>query len=302
MFLTPISTRSPFPSARRIRNNGFARVALIACLPLLLATSAFGHGDVHIQIDELTPKIKQAPTAELHLKRGELYRLDENFTAALADFEQAAKLDPKLDTVSFCKGRVLFEAGELKLALEVLNSFLAKKPSHIEGHMVRARAHFGLKEHAAAVEDYDSIVSLIDEPTPDCFLERAESLSALGRKEAAIKSLNEGIERLGNLLALQKAAIDLEVDLKRYDDALGRLDRVMATLQRKEVWLSRRGEILDAAGRREEALRAFGDALTALDQLSPLHRKAKPMRELAAVLQDRVGKDSTQDHTQPSTN
>lgn len=263
--------------------------------------SAFGHGDVHVQIEALNPQIQAAPTAELFLKRGELYRLDEDFAAALADFDRAEKLDAALDTTRFCRGRALFEAGDWKNAVAALDTFLIKRSGHIEGHMVRARAHARLKEHAAALEDYDRIVALIENPTPDCFLERAEMLVALGRSETAIKNLDEGIARLGNLLALQKAAIDIEIQIKRYNDALARVDRVMVSLQRKEVWLARRGEILDADGRHQEALLAYTEALASLDQLPPHHRKAKPMRELATLLLERVGSVSSQNATLPNT-
>lgn len=257
---------------------------------------------MHVQIDTLTPQIQKAPTAELYLKRGELYRLDEDFAAALADFQKAEKLDPTLDTVHFCRGRVLFESGDWKQAIEALDNFLKKKPGHIEGHMVRARSHARLKEYTAALEGYDRVITLIDQPTPDCFLERAETLIALERSEDAIKNLEEGIKRLGNLLALQKAAIDIEINLKHYDAALARVDRVMATLQRKEVWQTRRGEILEAAGHRAEALLAYSEALSSLDQLPPHHRKAKPMRELTALLLERVGNNSAQDTTKKDTN
>lgn len=275
---------------------------IAACVSSLALPSAFGHGDVHVQIESLNPLIQTAPTADLLVKRGELYRLDEDFTAALADFDRAEKVDPAFDTVHFCRGRALFEAGRWKEAAESLDKLLHKRPDHVEGHMVRARAHFRLNEYEAALEDYDRIVALIESPTPDCFLERAETLTALGRSDAAIKNLDEGIARLGNLIALQKAAIDIETQIKRYPDALARVDRVMATLQRKEVWLARRGEILDAAGRHEEALRAYSEALTSLDQLPPHHRKTKPMRELGALLMERVGAESTQNATTPNTN
>lgn len=278
------------------------RIALAICIGSLTQIVAWAHGDVHLQIEELTPKIKQAPTAELHLKRGELHRLHEDYKAALADFAQAEKLDPELHTIFFARGRALFESGRLKPAKEALDYFIKKRPNHIEAHMVRGRVHTGLKDPEAAVKDYDRIVELTDKPSPDCFLERAEALMTLDRGDAALKSLDQGIERLGNLLALQKAAMDIELRFKRYDAALARVDRVMGGLQRKEVWQARRGEILDAAGRRDEANRAYSEALASMDLLSPHHRKTKPMRDLTAQVQARLGKDSTQDKTQQSTN
>ena len=63
----------------------------------------------------------------------------------------------------------------------------------------------------------------------------------------------------------------------------------MATLRRKETWLARRGEILEAAGRHQEALSAYADALAALEQLPAQHRNLPPMRDLEARLRQLLG-------------
>lgn len=252
-------------------------------------SQASAHGDLDGQIETVSRQLDKAPSAALYLKRGELHHDHENFEAALADYDRAAKLNPDMGAVWFARGRTLFKFGRLQPAREALDVYLKKKPSHAEGFLLRARVLAGLKEHAAAVADFDRNLELTSQPLPECFIERAESLVALGEKKAAVKALDEGLGRLGNLTTLQSAAIAIEVDLGRHDAALVRVDRVMADLRRKETWLTRRGEILEAAGRRDEAQRAYGEALAALEQLPDHHRNVKPMRELETRLRRLLG-------------
>ena len=92
--------------------------------------------------------------------------------------------------------------------------------------------------------------------------------------------LDEGINKLGPLVTLELAAIDLELRRDNYDAALARLDVITAQSERKEMWLVRRGEILSAAGRSEEAREAFNAALTAIDSLPPARRQSKAITAL----------------------
>lgn len=262
---------------------------LWAAVSLGAPAAGLAHGDLDAQIETVSRQIDQAPSATLYLKRGELRHDHEDFDAALADYDRAARLNPEMDAVWLARGRTLFMSGRLQPAREALDVYLKRKPGHAEGFLLRARILAGLKEHAGAVRDYDRNLELTPQPLPECFIERSESLVALGENSAAVKSLDEGLGRLGNLTTLQSAAVVIELAQKHYDAALARVDRVMADLRRKETWLMRRGDILEAAGRREEALRAYGEALAALEQLPAHHRNVKPMQELEARLRRLLG-------------
>ncbi len=87
---------------------------------------------------------------------------------------------------------------------------------------------------------------------------------------------------LGPLVSLGFEAIDLEVRLRRFDAALARIDQLSAGSPRRESWLVRRGEILEAAGRDAEARQAYESAMDAIAAL-PAGRRAVPaVADLAA--------------------
>ena len=59
-----------------------------------VATLVLAHGDMHPRILEVTARIQQSPTnAHLYFQRAELYRIDGDFTNALADLNAVARLD-----------------------------------------------------------------------------------------------------------------------------------------------------------------------------------------------------------------
>ena len=285
--------------AHRAKMAGLtAYMTLLCSFPL----DARAHGDLHIGIYELTLQIEKEPGAELYLKRGDLYRQDTNYPAALADLERAAELNPSLAAVRLCRGHTQFEARQYRLALPPLNQLLSGCPDHPAARLLRARTCVALGDHASAVKDYDHLVAITPFPPPDCYLERAESLKSLGKEQEAIRSLDEGIARTGNLQTLQQSAICIELRMNRYDAALARVDLILPSLQRREFWQARRGDILEAAGRHGEAQRAWREAMASIAALPDHHRAVKPVAGLAAALSRklRANPSDTSKTNQPS--
>lgn len=248
----------------------------LAALALLLCREV--HGDVHEQILEVSRKIEKEPAnAQLFMKRGELHRYHEDLPAARADLDSAARLDSSLHVVDLMRGRLEQTMGDPKAAIEALDRFLAKEPKHGEARVARARALGRLKDHAGAVAEFTRALALLAEPRPEYYLERAEADVAQGdeRMDEAVRGLEEGMKRLGPIVTLQLAAIDLEVRGKKFDTALARIDHCAAASPRKESWLVQRGDILRLAGRHAEAREAFAGALAAIEALPLRHRQTK---------------------------
>lgn len=264
---------------------GFSIVAgLLTAMPL----SVPAHGDLHIQIQEVTRQIEKEPrNAELYLKRGELHRAHQEWDAAQADYDYVSTLNAKLTVVDLARGRMFLEANWPISAKVALDRFLAVHTNHVEGLTARARTLVKLDQRLAAARDYTSAINHSTEPRPELYLERAQALTTEGGAhwDAAIKGLDEGIKKLGPLVTLQLYAIDVEIKQKRFDAALNRLERVAAQSPRKETWLARRGEILQQAGRDGEAREAFQSALAAMDKLPPARRHVPAMVELEKRLQ-----------------
>lgn len=255
----------------------------VVALASLSVPRAQAHGDMHLQIVEVTKQIEQTPKkAELYLRRGELSRAHQDWDSAQADYDRAQALDPHLAGIDFARGSLFLEANWLQSAQVALDRFLAQSTNHVEALVARARTLVKLNQPVPAARDYGRALAFATEPRPDLYIERALALSA-GDKPAlaeALQGLDEGIRKLGPLITLQLYAIDLEVRLKHADGALARLDQVMAQSPRKEAWLARRGEILQEAGRAVEAKAAFEASLKAIASLPTARRHVPAMEDL----------------------
>jgi len=260
-------------------------LSIITCC--LLPAGVWAHGELDEQIAAVTKRIEKDPrNAALHLKRGQLHRMHREWDAAMADLDQAARLDPNLSVVDLARGRTLLEANWPIFAKLTLDRFLAKQPTHADGLVTHARVLVKLNQPVAAAEDFTRAIASRSEPEPYLFIERAQALASAGddKIDEALRSLEEGVKKLGPLVTLQLPAIELELKKERYDAALARLDTIAAQSPRKETWLARRADILALAGRPSEARAAQTAALAAIASLPPSRRQDQATSDLEARL------------------
>ena len=257
------------------------KIFLTTGLILLITIAVFAHGELSGQINQLTQKIKlDEKNANLYLQRGELHRLNGNAKAALEDYDRTQKLNPKLSEVDLARARLFFDAAMPELAEISLKRFLQIQPNHTEALILLAKTHLEEKNIKAALAEYDQAISTASRLKPDYFIARAEILMKLKRSDEALRGIDEGIEKLGNLITLQEKAISYETNLKRWDAALNRINKVIEQFSRKETWLVRRAEILFKANRKDEAKITAQEALDAINALPDHLRNTAAMQQL----------------------
>lgn len=86
---------------------------MVAALAIGLGPEgARSHGETDHQIAHLTRLLESdSRNPVLFWQRGELYRVRENWAAAVSDFEKAASLDPQEFSADFGRGLVLLDRG-----------------------------------------------------------------------------------------------------------------------------------------------------------------------------------------------
>jgi predicted Zn-dependent protease len=270
--------------ARRVARLCSAAGALLVCLALI--APALAHEAIDRQIADLDARIAAHPgDASLYLVRGERHRVHADWNAAARDYRRAREIDPGLDAVDLCFGRLHLEGGDPARAVRSLDRFLQRHPGHPDALAVRARALARLGRNLDAAHDLTQAIEArraTGPPDPDLFLERARLLAGAPepRLEDALRGLDEGLRTLGPVVGLGFYAIDLEMRLGRFDAALHRLDRLAAMSPRKESYLVRRAAIFEAAARPDEARRAYEDALAAIAALPAERRGARAVHDL----------------------
>ena len=256
-------------------------VTRVVFVALLGARSVSAHPEIEAGLSRLNTAIAERPAeAELYLQRGELYARHEEWVHAEANYLRAFELAPQLPRLAQARGALELAASRPASALPLLDHALALDPKDAAALVLRARAHRALKAHAPALADFEAALALLSAPPPELFLERAALLPAAD----AIRSLDEGIARLGAVVTLHLRALALEESIGRVDAALVRLDRLAAEAERKEPWLKRRGDLLAGAGRKTEARAAYSAALTAINALPAWLRESPDTARLAAEL------------------
>lgn len=245
------------------------------------------HEGLHEQIEAVSKQIAQQPLdARLYVRRGELYRLHEDWKSALSDFDRAGELDPGLAALPFLKGRTRLEAGDADAAVPLLNAYLHDHPAEGLALLARARAYAALGRQDKAARDWAAATRLLEPPRPEHYLEWARALAQDQRRTmAALAAIDAGVERLGPLVTLQLYAIELERRLGRVEQALKRVKTISERARRQERWHALRGEILSSAGRGPEAAAAYRAALDAIERLPTRRRTVVAVRELKAHIQ-----------------
>jgi tetratricopeptide (TPR) repeat protein len=267
---------------RHTFNNGVCRF-FCAVLLTFISSFTYAHGDLDNQIVALSRQIKLTPDdAKLHLKRAELHRQHENWQEALSDYTRALARDTNISGAYLGRANVRMAMGEPVNALREINQFLEIHPAHIDAHLLLARVHTEMGEHAAAAAEYDWVTNHAERPQPEYFLEHANSLNAAGKPLEAIKSLDAAMARLGPLISLAMPAIELERRSERWDAAIERVDSILANTARKETWYALRAEIQRDAKRHDAALADAKKSEAAIQALPINLRNNKAMRELLA--------------------
>src|SRR5437867_10053401 len=148
-------------SMRLMRSAGVCVVLLL----MAVAPAARAHGDLHLQIEEVSKRIALEPrNAELYLKRGELHRAHQDWDAAQADYDQAFSLNRNLGVIDLARGKMFLDANWPLSALVSLDRFLAAHSNHVDGLVTRARTLVKLERRLQAVQDYNQAIDHAAQP------------------------------------------------------------------------------------------------------------------------------------------
>jgi tetratricopeptide (TPR) repeat protein len=262
---------------------------------LICPGQTLAHGDIDEQIISVSKRLEANPTdPELYIKRGDLYRLHQDWQASLADFKQGQKLSPENREIHFYMGRLFWDSGEPENAKSNLDNYLSHYPDSIGGLTLRSRVLAKMNKVSLAVKDISKAIDLQSPPLPDLFIERKNLVIAQGPEhfEEALQGIEEGIATMGSLVIFIQTAMEIEIGLHRYDAALIRFNDLPEILQETPHWITKRGDILLDAGRKNEAFQCYFRSLELIKKYSKKKRRMKATLELELRLARIVSADS----------
>ncbi|MCA9322962.1 MAG: tetratricopeptide repeat protein [Planctomycetes bacterium] len=255
---------------------------------MVIATSVQPHGELHEKIAALTREIAAEPTAVRYARRGELQRQHRDFERAIADFDQALRMDPSSFGVLVLRARASLDSNCPERARDDLDAFLARQPEHVEARLLSAQTYEALGQPRAAALDYDRALQGYDRVEPIWLVRQARAWAAVSDRglERGLLVLDAAGQRMGHPLTLRQCAIDLCVERGQTQEALDRIDRLITESPRPDLWWLRRATVLDDATRPAEALLALTEARHAHDALHPRLRRSAAGRRVSRDIDD----------------
>jgi tetratricopeptide (TPR) repeat protein len=264
------------------------RVAAALVLALA-ALAAWTDARAHVGLDEashaLDAEVARRPgDADLRLQQARVHLLMHQWRAALAELNAAAQMGADRDVVATTRGRVLLEAGKPRKARAEFDRVLSRRQDAYGTLFDRGRAWLALGDAERAADDFGRAIAGLRSPQPEQVIARRDALLLLGRREAAVRALDEGMERIGRVASLELAAIDLEVEMGEPTQALRRIDGLLAATPQNPAWVALRAELLKRAGRSGEARDEYARALAMIDR-RPEERRGRAFEKLRRNLQ-----------------
>jgi tetratricopeptide (TPR) repeat protein len=259
---------------------------LVIALALWFAPAvAFAHAGVD-ELDTATRQelARRPDDPQVHLERARVLQMQGEWDAALEQVEAAALRGADPDVVGSTRASIYLDAGFPRMAKVEIDRVLARRPEAAGLLYDRGRAWLALGDREAAARDFGDAVANGPRPTPEQVTSHRDVLLALGKKDDALRALDAGMARVGRVASLELPAVDLEVELGRFDAALARLDRLAATAPPNPLWITRRGEVLERAGRTDAARAEYAKALALIDA-RPAARRGKPFVDLKRRLE-----------------
>ena len=242
---------------------------LIFCYTLGLIIPAIAHPGQHEQLARATRAIEHNPEQQaLYIQRGMIFSRGGQFDQARADFARAEQLGPAV-AVAFELGVLHYRSGEYSHAIDYLDSYIEQFPSAAAAYDYRARARRAADDRVGAVNDLKLYFQLHASPQPGHYLSAAAMLQEMGETEAALGTLDQGLDKLGLTPQLQRQAVQLELARRQPDKAITRLETLRTALKESPGWKLEMAELLLAAGRDEAAVELLLAVESELDELRP---------------------------------
>lgn len=233
---------------------GLLRPTVLAVLASAIAAVASGHDAADQRLRRLTRAAESRPRDPApRLARVEVLVELGRWDEAIAECRTVAEHEPAAGAT--CEAATALARGDAGTTRRLMDALLADRPDDFEARVLRGRALVLMEAWQEAVADLAVATRSVSHPSPTLFLELSRALVAAGgeNRVEALAVLEEGLQRLGAAVVLEREALGLEVSLGRTGAALRRLDRLAAGSRRPERWLLVRGNLLRDLGRTEEA-------------------------------------------------
>ena len=261
---------------------------LVAVLLLFCSAEVGAHPGLDEEAHAIDAALAKEPdSAQLQIRRAVVHRESEQWDQAVAGFLKAADLGADHEMVDLEVASALLEADMPDTAAVFVGRVLKHHPDNAHALVLRARSRQARDRGDEAADDFRRAAELATEPTPAFVLEAMQAHTALSHHREALAIADDAMRKMGVLVSIQFPAIDSELALQNYDGALARIDALLKTSPRHELWMARKGDILSKAGRSSQARSLYVETRKLISGRTP-ERRGVRIRELDTELQGKI--------------
>lgn len=260
--------------------------------PIAFVPSAQAH-EPDARIDAITAALASTPIptggprARLLAKRAELaLEAGGELADALIDAEAAVQADPGDPALEVLRARAYLEAGEPAFAATLLAALVSCGEGGAPLWSLYGRAASEAGESAIAADALARSIDATPRPAARAYVALSAARARAGDEDGARAALDRGEARLGPVVGLIDAQVELELGRGRPEEALRSFDRHDEAVRRAPGAHARRGLLLHAAGRDADAAEEGRRGLAVLDALPDARRRAPALRQAEEALRD----------------
>lgn len=273
------------------KNLKSIKLCLLFGLFSLALTNKFvlGHGIVESAVERYRAELS-SDIQNIELRQKLIHALQEtqHYDEALAEIEVLRGQAPN-KALDFESAFTNFEKGDFQQADVFINAYLKNQPNSERGLTLSGRAKLKTSDYQTAISDLTRAISI--NPKTDLYLYRSKAYTALGDKKGAIRSLQDGVDTMGNLTVFMTQIVTLQQQLRLYPQAIKTIDKIINTLgpeARTEHFVAQKADLLKQVGQVKAANELYQQAYTQLNtrsvRIQNLASSKKLKRKLIANL------------------
>jgi tetratricopeptide (TPR) repeat protein len=175
--------------------------------------------------------VLSADDAMSYYNRGTAFYIQGNYKDAIADFDNAIKLNPELvEAYTNQAAAIISQKGDFNKAQALLTKAIQLDPQHASAYLNRGIVYYELGNQKKAIDDYDKTIQLSQSTYPEVYLNRGIAYVRIGNKINAIEDLEKSI-----LLLQQRGRGDEIKDfLKEFEESVSIIQKEGRATEAKE--------------------------------------------------------------------
>lgn len=250
----------------------------------LCNTTIKAHGDLDQRILELTILIDAHPdSASLYYHRGKLRFQHEEYQAAIDDINISIAKGYEDESRDIYLAKSLYKLDKYQDALTKLNLFLKDDPNNVVALNLKGRIFYAQNKFVESALAFEDVIELSIRSLPENYLEAARSWTKSSHPEKydkAINILELGLKKLGPIITIQNALIELHLSNEYGEKAIATQLAIIEKTNRKESAYFKLAEIYSLLKETENAKSAAESALYHLNKLPNRIRSNSAMKAL----------------------